>query len=131
MFYDEKFSAERFKIGLRYNETWVDDAVKFGHRRDHIRLCCIVRHENAVMTSWRDSTLVPPLTSIRPKVAKGESPDSDSVVTIGGETKALVVDSTPLSELFSPQVNATFMIVSEKGITKMSYKNYRWMAEEL
>ena len=131
LFYDEKFDLKNLKIGLRYNETWVEDALLFGHRRNHIRLCCIVGHESAVMTSWRDSTLVSPIGSTLPKIVDGEYPDSESAATITGKTKAVVFGSTPISDYFSPDDGAWYMVVNEKGVTKMTQKNQEWIAEKL
>ena len=130
MFYDKEFDFTKYKIGLRYNENWVADAMKFGHGQDHLRLCCIVDHPDAVMTSWRDSSSVAPLTATFPKVENGSLADSGSTATIGGKTNAIVFGSTPLSKYFSPDDKLSFMIVDENGITKMTYRDHKWIAEK-
>ena len=131
MLYNKEFDLAKYKLGLRFNENWVADTVKFGHQQSRVRLCCIVGHPNAVMTSWRDSSSVKPLTAEFPKVAEGEFASSDSEATIVGQKKAIVFGSTALSNYFSPKENLSFMIVDEKGVTKMTFSGRKWIAEEL
>jgi hypothetical protein len=131
MFYDAGFDLAKYKLGLRYNEDWVSDAVKFRHRPERVRLCCIVDHPQAVETSWRGAFSVPPLTATFPEVKKGEFVSTRSTATIVVKTKAIVFGSTKLSEYFSPKGNPSYMIVDAHGVTRMTYKASKWIAEDL
>ena len=54
LFYDSSFDfPAKFRLGLRYNENWVSEVVKFGHPEDRVRLYCLIDSVNAVTESWR------------------------------------------------------------------------------
>ena len=98
LFYDKSFKFPKFKLGLRYNEDWVEETVKFGHQPRSVRLCCLLDSKNALMTSWRDAKLVDALKVTLPKVELKPGPKIESPVEINGKLKAIVFDSTSLLE---------------------------------
>ncbi len=74
LFYPHDFDFPRFKLGLQYNENWVEEVMKFGHPRQAMRLCCLVNHADAVMESWRDATEVAALPISLPEVKLRPAP---------------------------------------------------------
>ena len=131
MFYNETFEFPKFKLGLRYNENWVAETVKFGHQPRAVRLCCLLDNKDAVMVSWRDAGFVEPLEVSLPKVELKPVPENDSPITIKGKLKAIVFGSTSLVDYFKPSDGVSFFIVDEEGITEMVYdgvEEYKWVA---
>jgi hypothetical protein len=59
MFYPPEFDFAQHSLGLRYNENWVAEAVKFGHKREHLRLCCLIPEADAIEREWSDAEVVP------------------------------------------------------------------------
>jgi len=121
LFYDESFEFPKFALGLRYNENWVAETVKFGHQPRSVRLCCLLDDKDAIMVSWRDAELVDPLDVSLPEIELKPVPETDSPLTINGKIKAIVFGSTPLVDYFRPSDGISFLIVDEKGITEMTY----------
>lgn len=127
LFYNASFSfPKKHRLGLRYNENWVAEVAKFGHREDHIRLCCLVKDMNAVMESWRDAARVKPLNVSVPK--EEATPDGKAVLAIKGPVKAYVLDSRPLAEYFrkNSRVVRTLYEVDSKGVTEHSRTKGKW-----
>lgn len=51
LFYPSEFSFPRFRLGLRYNENWAAEVVRFGHIKSHVQLGCLVDGRSAIMES--------------------------------------------------------------------------------
>jgi len=129
LFYRQDFAFPEFKLGLRYNENWVNEVVQFGHRRQDIRLCCLVEDTTAVEEEWRDATSVGSLDVSLPDVDKKPVPRTNEPVTINGHVKAFVLNSRPLSDYFAPEDGTSVLVVDSAGITKLTYEEGEWTAE--
>lgn len=129
LFYRQDFAFPKFKLGLRYNEDWVNEVLQFGYRRQDIRLCCLVEGAAAVEEEWRDATSVARLDASVPEVDKKPVPRTDESVTINGPVKAFVLNSRPLSDYFAPKKNTSVLVVDSSGITKLTYVEGEWTAE--
>jgi hypothetical protein len=131
LFYNDSFEFPKFELGLRYNENWVAEAVKFGHQPRSLRLCCLIDDKDAVTHSWRDAGLVDSLDVLLPKIELKPVPETETPITINGKIKAIVFGSTSLSDFFRPSDGISFLIVDENGITEMTYdgfEDYKWKA---
>lgn len=131
LFYKEAFDFPKFELGLRYNENWVAETVKFGHQPRSIRLCCLLDDKDAIMVSWRDAELVESLDVSIPEIELKPVPETESPITINGKIKAIVFGSTSLVDYFRPEDGVSFLIVDEKGITEMTYDgidDHKWKA---
>ena len=102
LFYPPEFEFPKYKLGLQYNENWVDEVERFGHRQHQMRLCCLVDTADAVMESWRDSTVVAALKADLPDVELKPVPETEAPVIVRSRVKAFVVDSRPLVRYFHP-----------------------------
>ena len=129
LFYRQDFAFPEFKLGLRYNEDWVNEVVQFGHRRQDIRLCCLIEDKAAVEEEWRDATFVGPMDISLPAVDKKPVPRTNEPVTINGPVKAFVLNSRPLSDYFAPEDATSVLVVDSSGITKLTYEEGEWTAE--
>jgi hypothetical protein len=120
LFYPASFEFPKFKLGLRYNENWVSDAEKFGHSRNHLRLCSLIDDADAVMECWRDATVVAPLPADLPDVELKSVPETTAPVTLTGPLKAIVLNSQPLADYYRPEGYATVRVVDSDGIVEWS-----------
>lgn len=115
-------------LGLKYNENWADETVKFGHHRDRIRMCQMVNHPDAIMSDWRDATFVKGLKFLAPIINKDEpSGYIDTPIKITGKIKAIVIPSISLEKYFSitrqhsnrlPKIQLPVFYVTTSGFKK-------------
>jgi hypothetical protein len=133
LIYPESFDFPRFKIGLQYNEGWVEEAVKFGHDIDHLRLCEFVKRRDAVVESWRDSKRVGSFSITLPKVELTPLKRVDEPVIIKDRVKAIVVPARQsFDELFRPtelQADPIFVVTS-KSVVRWDYRDKQWRVAE-
>lgn len=121
LFYPASFEFPKFKLGLRYNESWVSDAEKFGHLRSHLRLCSLIDDADAVMECWRDAEIVAPLPAVLPDVELKSVPETTSPVALQGPLKAIVLNSRPLADYYRPEDYTTVRVVDSDGIVEWGY----------
>jgi len=113
---------------LRYNENWVAECLKFGHRRKDLRLCPLISDPDAVALSWRDADLVPGLKADLPKVTLQAVPATEEPVIVRGQVKAFVIGSLTLKEIFQCKEEdvLTVYLVDSKGITELVHEDGKW-----
>lgn len=121
LFYPRDFDFKEFHLGLQYNEKWVDEAVKFGHRREHLRLCELIDDKEAVSQSWRDATAVGTFEAVFPKFDLREAKVVSEPMTIKGPVQAIVLKHHSLKEYFQRKDSLSLLVVDSKGLT-----NYFW-----
>ena len=128
LFYPSAFEFPRHALGLRYNGNWVAECEKFGHRREHLRLCCLISDPEAVAVSWRDADLVPALKAKLPGVKAEPGESTEAPVVVEGPVKAFVIESHSLKQLFRPEENAgaSVFVVSSTGVTYLTYQAGDW-----
>lgn len=127
LFYPPEFEFPRYHLGLRYNEKWVTEAVKFGHERKHLRLCCLIPSPDAIECEWRDAELVPPLKVQLPKVELNPVPETETPVVVQGPVKAVVIGSYSLEDLFRDEaIYPMVYIVDAKGIIALLRDDSEW-----
>lgn len=128
LFYPPEFEFPRHRLGLRYNENWVAEAIKFGHKKEHLRLCCLIADPDAVERSWRDADVIPPLNVELPDVELKPLPATEAPVVVQGNVKAIVIGSHTLKELFryNDDDYLTVYVVDSKGITELVHEDGKW-----
>jgi len=128
LFYPPEFQFPRHHLGLRYNENWVSEAVKFGHKKEHLRLCCLISDPHAVERSWRDADVIPPLNVKLPDVELKPVPETEAPVLVQDPVKAIVIGFHTLKELFryNDDDYLTVFIVDSEGITELVHEDGRW-----
>lgn len=131
LFYPAEFSFPEHVLGLRYNEGWVAEVLKFGHKRDAIRMCTLLADRDALELEWRDADVVPALKVSLPTVPLKPVPATTVPVVAEGQVKAIVIGSQSLADLFHSNTNdfqSTFVIyiVDSKGITTLVNKEGTW-----
>lgn len=65
-FYNEDYDWEKKHIGLKYNENWYQELKKFGYPNG--RYGAFVNTPEAIIESWRYSSIIPPLSVQLPAV---------------------------------------------------------------
>jgi len=128
LFYSRDFEFPRHALGLRYNENWVAETVKFGHRKEDVRLCCLISDPEALERSWRDAEEVAALNVDLPDVPLKPVPLTEAPVVVRGPVKAIVIGSHSLQELFRPDEDdeLTVYMVDSKGITRLDHRDGQW-----
>ncbi|QGJ71040.1 Hypothetical protein PBC10988_27430 [Planctomycetales bacterium 10988] len=129
LIYPDDFDATKFKLALRYNETWMAETEKFGHKNGG-RLCCLIDDKDAVMESWRDAARVPPLEATLPKTDPELGKLINEPIRITGPVQFIIVHRS-LENYFRPSMkNLSFIIVNTKEIIKYTYKEEKWIVTQ-
>ena len=107
-------------------ETWVDEAIRFGHERRHLRLCCLLRNPLALELSWRDAATVKPLVQTKPVLDK-QRKDGPALV-ISDPVKAYVISPHSLDDLFQFKRSESrrVYVVDSKGVEEIRYLDGKW-----
>ena len=90
-FYNADFDANRYRLGLKYNENWVEEVVAFGHSHEHAQFEFFVREEKAILSDWRDCRLVKPLDVISPPIKKRRSSHPLPPITLKSKVRIFVL----------------------------------------
>jgi hypothetical protein len=132
LFYPLEFDFQKYTLGLRYNEDWVAETIKFGHKKEHIRLCCLISNPDAVEESWRDAEDVPPLSAKTPKVKLLPVPETTAPVLVEWPVQAIVIGSQSLKDIFEAKNEGYYSlyIVRSDGIQSMEYQSGEWKSYE-
>jgi hypothetical protein len=128
LFYPPEFKFPQHYLGLRYNENWVSEALEFGHKREHLRLCSLIADPDAMEISWRDADVVPPLKTQLPDVKLQAVPETTDPIVVQGPVKAIVFGRHTLKELFLPTADdyQIVYIIDAKGITEWNRLESDW-----
>ena len=113
-FYNADFDADRYRLALKYNETWVEEVVAFGHRQEHVRFDFFLPQEEAVMSCWRDAKQVKPLNVIAPPIKVRRSSNPLPPIMLNGKVRIFVL---PSNDFLSHYHRSKFVYeVTEAGI---------------
>jgi hypothetical protein len=128
LFYPPEFKFPGDVLGLQYNENWVAETVKFGHKAAHVRLCCLIDDRAAVERSWRDAAIIPALKAKLPNVLLKPVPVTTEPVIVQGPVKAIVIGPDSPKDLFRlGDVDfRQVYIVDSKGITELTFEEGAW-----
>lgn len=135
LFYPADYAFPGRPLGLRYNENWIAEAVKFGHKRERVRLCSLIQDPRVIEEEWRDGEAVPPLKVQLPDIKPRPVPEiTQDAVEVQGPVKAIVIGNQTLKGIydcetfpqdFSPTV-PTVYVVDSNGITELGCNNGNW-----
>ena len=134
LFYPEAFDFSKHKLGLRYNENWVEELVKAGYQRDHVRLCCMLSSRDAVMVSWRDAKQVAALELTIPKKENPAGETSRKVnqsVVVKGKVKAIVILAKSLDEYFKSGRDDSLSLyeIDSTQYKRLSRQRGKWVSD--
>ena len=99
-FYNADFDANRYRLGLKYNESWVEEVVAFGHPQEHVQFEFFVRDEKAILSDWRDCRLVKPLDVISPPIKIRRSSNPLPPMTLKSKVRIFVLPEADFSSAF-------------------------------
>ena len=99
-FYNADFDANRYRLGLKYNENWLEEVVAFGHSREHAQFEFFVREEEAILSDWRDCRPVKPLDVISPPIKKRRSTNPLPSITLKSKVRIFVLPEADFSAAF-------------------------------
>ena len=100
-FYNADFDANRYRLGLKYNENWLEEVVAFGHSREHAQFEFFVREEKAILSDWRDCRLVKPLGVISPPIKVRRSSNPLPPITLKSKVRIFVLPEGKFSSAFN------------------------------
>ena len=93
--YNSSFDYSKLRIGLKYNESWADTAVRRGFERNHFRYDFFVPTPEGIAESWRMGSAVSPL--------KVQLPDADQ----NKLTSPMKIEPSEVTFLICPPVSLT------------------------
>lgn len=127
-FYPAAFDINQHRVGLRYNERWIDEVLKFGHHRQHVRLCCFLDGKDAIEQSWRDAAVVPELDVQIPEAKIKPSEKITEPVVISGKFKAIVLPDD-LSGCLEPEDYSKIYVVDAAGGRELRFdsEHGKWL----
>lgn len=127
LFYRSDFPFPGGQLGLRYNENWASEAVRFGHQRAHLRLCSLIPHPDAIAISWRDASVYPglildPSDAVRDRIQHRGKP-----VTVTDDVKAFVIATYDLQDFFRPADRfLRLYVVDANGFKELHLNDGQW-----
>jgi hypothetical protein len=132
LFYPPGFQFPRHALGLRYNENWVEECLKFGHEREHLRLCCLISDPEAVARSWRDADIVPALSVELPETSLAPVPVTETPVLVKGPVRAIALGAHSLQKLLQPDYDdyLTIYVVDSNGVAALEHGDGKWQRSE-
>ena len=133
LFYSSTFKFREFELGLRYNEHWVEEVVKFGHSRRGIRECGLISHPDAVEACWRDADVVSGIKVKLPQVPLKPVPATTDPVVFDEPAQAIVIGSQSLQEFFRPTKEwkkPYAYVVDSQGIKEWVVESGKWKPVE-
>ena len=125
-FYNAGFDANRYRIGLKYNETWAEEVMAFGHQREHIQFEFFIREEKAILSDWRDSQLVKPLDVISPPIEPRRSSKPLPPVTLRSKVRVFILPESNFQSAFDR--SRGIYEVTETGIQNYRPRGNAWSA---
>jgi hypothetical protein len=134
LFYPTAFDFPRYTLGLRYNENWLDEVLKFGHRQEHVRLCSLIQDSDALERDWRDAVVVPPLKARLPELEGATIGQLSALpVIIEEPVKAIVILGYTPKDVYdcersrsSADPPRSIYIVDAAGIEELICESGRW-----
>ncbi len=124
--YNESFDPQIHSIGLKYNESWVEDEMAFGVRKNLTRLDVFDSNPLVFGEDWRDSREVPPLkvkcppiTDLEKRLKYGSGGDVvTEPVFCDGPVQIILVDVPNLKSYFQARNKYDFYVIKSTGVTK-------------
>lgn len=128
LFYPEGYDFRVLHLGLRYNESWVEEVIKFGHPRERIQYQSMVDSSEAVAISWRDATLVHGLSATIPEVALKPVPRTEEPMVITEKVWAIVLGNGTLNNFFVQDSSSTWhlYLVGSDGYERWELHEWTW-----
>ena len=118
--YNKSFNFAKFRIGLKYNESWPESAITLGHRKNHFQFDFFINTPKGITESWRMGADVKPLDVKLPPLEKGfvKTPiefDPDKI-------KFLVAPPTSLESLCFPRRDSALecIVVSSDAVQTLT-----------
>lgn len=131
LFYNGSFNREKFRFGLKYNESWADDVANFGHRRDHVHLESFVRKPDAIAEDWRDGADVKPLKAVCPESSPKKIGEP---IRVERDVHALVIPFSDFERLYRGEEDAfgglSIFDISAAGIKVLTAKHGHWIERQ-
>jgi hypothetical protein len=123
MFYPQSFDFQKFRLGLQYNEHWVEEHRRFGHDDTFpLRLCSLVDSKDAILECWQRSKLVDGFDVNPSKPVR-------TPVVLNGDVKAFVLTG-PIGEYHDPESRPDLIVVDKNGVGRFGFENGKWRLSE-
>lgn len=127
LFYPLAFDFQQHRLGIKYNENWVAESMKFGHETKQISYSSLIDRAEAVAISWRDALEVKGLQVKLPDVAPAPTPRVEIPIVINEPVRAYVLGFGSLENFFDQNdANLTLYIVDSKGVEEWYHQLGEW-----
>ncbi|MEM6331609.1 MAG: hypothetical protein AAF790_15360, partial [Planctomycetota bacterium] len=124
--------AEIGVVGLRYNEGWRDEVLKFGHKnrdRRYLRRCCLIQRPAAKWLSERDAKRRPALKATLPDIELKPVPRTKTPIAVTEAVQAVVLGTLTPNDLFKQSDEYDYLrqyTITPSGIRQLVYEGERW-----
>ena len=105
--------------------------VSFGHQREHIQFEFFIREEKAILSDWRDASLVKPLDVIGPAIEVRRSRKPLPPVTLTSKMRVFILPKSNFQAAYDRKSAGFFhgiYEVTETGIQFYSPQGNAWRA---
>ena len=127
--YNADYNPTDYPIGLRWNESWVEDQMAFGVPRKETRLQLFDRSDAAYEQEWRNAGHVPRLNTncADKETAIDAIHKGKAMATCQGPVQLIVLESEKLGTFVSPRAETTFYSVTDKSVKRYRYVKKEWV----
>lgn len=130
LLYPKVHDGPQFILGLRYNENWKAETVKFGHRPSQVRECHLLNDKRARIISGRQAAKVPALPAKLPDVKLNPYGETEKPILIDVPIRVFVIGSSSLDEQLHPKPFQTYRLVADStGVWEQWYEDEGWVTE--
>tara|TARA_E500000305_G_scaffold111930_2_gene129511 strand:+ start:199058 stop:199903 length:846 start_codon:yes stop_codon:yes gene_type:complete len=118
-FYNEDYDWKKKHIGLKYNENWYQELQKFGYPNGAYG--AYANTPEAIIESWRFSTVIPPLSVQLPAVTIKKHEAVTEPMIPKGRLKALMLSDDDFNKFYKIEEHLNLIeITNEKSINYYS-----------
>jgi len=124
--YNEQFDLTRFRVALKYNESWVEDAAAFGHDRSRAYYAQFARDNALTLEEWRDAAIVAPL-AVESKPKNRPSSESPDIVRASRGIKFIVLESGDFGAYARRAAGLALWEVTSRAARRLVSDGRRWI----
>lgn len=126
--YNRDYDWKKHGIGIQYNENWVNETVKFGHLKEHVRLENFTSSPQSLMYAWRDSPRIAPLATTNHKISKDQMGAwTTSPVMLKSDFQLLVIPKRNFDDYFRKKDDLPLIVITKDGKATYVTRNRRWI----
>ncbi|MCH2174789.1 MAG: hypothetical protein MK193_03580 [Lentisphaeria bacterium] len=119
---NKDFDFNRYIIGLKYNEDWLEEHIAFGARQSHTNVYSYL--PRYIGESWRDSMLVAPLKSTA-KFEKQTNSTKRIIPKVSSKDTIIVVCKQNIGQVYKESFGEIYIFQGDQ-LQKYRYQSSKW-----